>query len=234
MDGVELMNRTDTKFILTRSSLEEILSAIQSSYRILEVNGLRQSRYETLYYDTPAFKFYRGHQNGKRNRYKIRKRSYLDSNLNFLEVKFKSNKDRTIKDRTKLPLLAAELEPKHSDFIQKTTEKEFDLEPKIWNRFTRITLVNESLPERLTIDCDLNFTAGSNRIALPQLVIAELKQERQNRYSPFMVELKKRHIRPEGFSKYCMGVALLYPEMKSNTFKEKILKIKKLQNGIAA
>jgi hypothetical protein len=43
--------------------------------------------------------------------------------------------------------------------------------------------------------------------------------------------VKQRIIRPEGISKYCLGIALLFPEIKSNTFKEKILKIKKLEKA---
>jgi hypothetical protein len=67
------------------------------------------------------------------------------------------------------------------------------------------------------------------------LVICEVKQERQNRMSPFMQEVKRRRIREESISKYCLGVALLYPSAKSNNFKSKLLKIKKIENdGIAA
>jgi hypothetical protein len=49
-----------------------------------------------------------------------------------------------------------------------------------------------------------------------------------------MQEIKRRLIRPEGISKYCLGVALLYPGMKQNNFKRKLLKIKKLHNELAA
>jgi hypothetical protein len=42
--------------------------------------------------------------------------------------------------------------------------------------------------------------------------------------------LKKRLIRPESISKYCLGVALMTTE-KSNMFKEKIRRINKITNG---
>jgi len=35
-------------------------------------------------------------------------------------------------------------------------------------------------------------------------------------------------------SKYCLGVALLYPEMKSNNFKQKLLKIEKIKLAYVA
>jgi hypothetical protein len=49
-----------------------------------------------------------------------------------------------------------------------------------------------------------------------------------------MQQLKARLIRPESISKYCIGVALVYPHIKSNSFKEKLLKIRKLENELAA
>lgn len=57
MDGVELMNRTDTKFVVSLEKLLSILDEVKQTYRILEVNGVRFSHYETLYYDTEEFLF---------------------------------------------------------------------------------------------------------------------------------------------------------------------------------
>jgi hypothetical protein len=90
--------------------------------------------------------------------------------------------------------------------------------------------VDQALPERITIDCYLSFEMGENKLQIPDLVIIEAKQERQNRHSIFLSALKKRLIRPESMSKYCLGVALM-TDQKSNMFKEKIRRIKKLTNG---
>jgi hypothetical protein len=234
MDGVALMNRTDTKFMLSIIELEEILALLSDKYSVLEINGLRKNSYETLYYDTADFLFYRRHHSGKKNRYKIRKRKYVESNLTFLEVKFKTNKDRTEKDRVKLPLVSEDLLEDEKTFIEDETHLGLEFEPKLWNSFQRITLVNNEMPERLTIDLGLGFSTNGKEIKLNNFVIAEVKQERRNRYSPFMVELKKRMIREDSISKYCLGVAMLFPEMKSNSFKSKILKLRKIENGMVA
>jgi hypothetical protein len=231
MDSVQLMNRTDTKFILQRRVLEEIMQQLSGDYRVLEVNGIRQSRYETLYYDRGDFHHFIAHQNGKKNRFKIRKRSYVESALSFLEIKFKNNKGRTIKNRIKIPAIDTALDERSSNFINDKLHDDEQLEPKLWNGFERITLVNEALPERLTIDCNLSFHQGDRHCELPDLVIAEVKQEEQNRHSPFMRFLKERLIRPESISKYCLGVTMLYPEVKSNSFKEKILRINKIKTN---
>lgn len=234
MDSVALMNRTDTKFVLGVDQLVSILETLTKDYRVLEIDGVRSNSYETLYYDTSDFYFYSRHHSGKKNRFKIRKRRYVESNLTFLEVKFKTSKDRTVKDRTKLTMLQEGLDDFSKDFIEDETHLGLSFEPKLWNSFNRITLVNESLPERLTIDLGLNFHFENRNIDLDNVVIAEVKQQNQNRYSPFMVEVKKRLIRPESISKYCIGAALLYPEIKSNNFKSKILKLKKISNGMVA
>lgn len=233
MDGVQLMNRTDTKFMLSRNAFEEILDHLQNDYRVLEINDHRQSRYETLYYDTPQFFHYIAHQNGKKNRWKVRKRKYLESNLSFLEIKFKNNSGRTIKSRIKLDGLVPELDERSRRFIDSKKLQADNLEPKLTNTFRRITLVNKTIPERVTIDLDVSFHREGCNAELKHLVIAEVKQENVNRHSAFMRMVKQRIIRPEGISKYCLGVALLFPEIKSNTFKEKILKINKLEKSYA-
>jgi hypothetical protein len=233
MDSVQLMNRTDTKFILPRHVLEEILQQLPGDYKVLDINGVRQSHYETLYFDSTNFRHFIDHQNGKKNRFKIRKRKYVESGLSFLEIKFKNNKGRTIKSRIKLPDIETTFDDRGRSFVTEKLNSGEALEPKLWNNFQRITLVNESLPERLTIDCNLGFSYKGRIVELPSLVIAEVKQESENRHSPFMSKLKARIIRPESISKYCLGVTMLYPEIKSNNFKEKILRINKI-NGQSA
>ncbi|MFM9985682.1 MAG: polyphosphate polymerase domain-containing protein [Flavobacteriales bacterium] len=228
MDGVELMNRTDTKFMISVDVLAAILPDLFGQYRILEVAGNRQSRYETLYYDTPDFKHYLQHQNGKRNRFKIRKRQYVDSALSFLEVKFKNNKGRTVKSRIRLKDWSTELDERGYSFIEDKVKCSEGLEPKLWNAYNRITLVDTVHGERVTFDGDMSFYFGERICSMPSLVIAEVKQDGENRHSRFMQHMKKGLLRPEGISKYCLGVALLYPEIKSNTFKDKILRINKI------
>jgi hypothetical protein len=106
MDGVRLMNRTDTKFMISREQLEQLLSGLNTNYRVLEVEGILINRYKTLYFDTPDFLCYRQHHSGKRNRFKVRKREYVESHISYLEYKEKTNKGRTIKSRIKLGEIA--------------------------------------------------------------------------------------------------------------------------------
>ena len=215
--------------VVSLEQLLSILDEVKYSYKILEVDGIRFSHYETLYYDTDAFLFYTRHHNGKKNRWKIRKRSYLDSHQSFLELKFKTNRGRTQKQRTGIPVLGVELNGDEEKYIGTKSGIDFHLYPQLKNRFTRLTLVNSEITERITIDLELSFEWRNRVKDLGQIVIVEVKQEVRNRFSPFSQALKKRHVREENISKYCLGIAMLVPFVKKNNFKEKLIKVNKLE-----
>jgi hypothetical protein len=227
MDGVKLMNRTDTKFLFTIDQFEQIMKEIKDHYRVLEVNHQRANRYRTLYYDTADLGLYKEHHSGKLNRYKIRHRTYVESNTGFLEVKFKNNKGRTQKKRIEKTDPPSKWEGENEQFLNKTQPYATDsLRPTIWVNYKRYTLVSKTEPERLTIDVELEFVKNDVTKRLDGLVIAELKQEKRHA-SPFFSMMKKLHIREGGMSKYCLGIALTC-DVKRNSFKKKLLKLKHL------
>ncbi len=228
MDGVKLMNRTDTKFTFNFNQFEEILNDISEFYYVLEIDGKRISRYKTLYYDTTKLNLYIKHHNGELNRYKIRHRTYIESNIGFLEVKFKNNKGRTIKDRIKKKDVPEIWEGEAEIFLNKMLPFEpKTLLPVLWVNYSRLTLVNKTDTERLTIDLDLEYVNEGVTKNLSNLVIAEVKQEKR-KASPFLKVMKKYHIRQGSISKYCLGIALTCDSVKKNNFKEKIHLIKHL------
>jgi hypothetical protein len=99
MSDIRLMNRTDTKFVTTRSRLEQLLMLAKDDYYVQEIDGERIAPYYTLYFDTEDHAMYTAHESGHTNRQKLRIRSYVNSGLNFLEVKTKNNHGRTKKKR---------------------------------------------------------------------------------------------------------------------------------------
>jgi hypothetical protein len=107
-----------------------------------------------------------------------------------------------------------------------------ELEVKLWNTFSRITLVSNRYQERLTIDMDLQFSTENQQVALPGIVIAEVKQDRLSAKSHFIQLMREIGIRSTGFSKYCIGVSMLYEGVKKNTLKPKLLMVKKLQMSV--
>jgi hypothetical protein len=232
MDAVALLNRVDTKFVLTNAQLLRALSTLQNDYRILEVQGQRLNHYRTLYFDMPDFDLYNLHVNGRAERYKVRSREYADSHLSFLEVKHKTRKDRTIKDRinTTQPLVDVNREAEqwlHGVFPYESSM----LEAKIWNTFTRLTLVSKHYCERVTLDVDLTFYRNDKVTRLDGIAIAEVKLDAQDQTSPFLAQMRAQRIRPQGFSKYCVGVSMLYDHVKKNALKPQLLRLEKLSKG---
>ncbi len=228
MDAVRLMDRTDTKFTFEYAQLTNILFVIAPYYRILEIDTKRIFLYKTLYYDTQELDLYSRHHSGKLNRYKIRHRSYVETNTAYLEVKFKSNKGRTIKERIKDPVAPSEWTENEKSFLD--TKLPFDpmtLKPCLWVNYSRITLVNKQTAERVTIDIGLNFANESNEQRFDNLVIAEVKQEKRQQ-SRFLEVMKELKIKQGSISKYCLGIAVMMKGVKRNNFKEGIKSIKNI------
>ncbi|MBP7355113.1 MAG: polyphosphate polymerase domain-containing protein [Longilinea sp.] len=234
MDAVALLNRVDTKFVLTTAQLLQTLTALQSEYWVLTVKGHRLNHYRTLYFDTPNFDLYNLHVNGRADRYKVRSREYTDSGDSFLEVKHKTRKDRTIKDRipTSRPITHIPLEAE--DWLQAVFPFDSrELEPRLWNTFTRITLVSKQCCERVTLDVDLTFYTPTRMARLDGLAIAEVKMNLGHTGSPFLAQMRALRVRPQGFSKYCIGVSMLYDQVKKNTLKPKLLWLDRMVAGAA-
>ena len=233
MDRVKLMNRVDTKFAFSVTEFMTFLPHLANQYSILEIEGTRTPFYESLYLDDSQFTFFRDHHNGRTNRFKVRYRKYVESNLSFLEIKHKV-KGRTDKSRIKVDDIPLDLLEKHTTFIEGIVTQDVDLKPVMWNSFHRMTLVNKSENERLTLDFDLTFKWNDKTQNFNNLIIAELKQENVNRNSAFYQLMKSRYIRPYRLSKYCIGSIELYGDsLKFNRFKKKLLQLKKINNYAA-
>lgn len=233
LDKANLMDRVDVKFMLPTSMLPLLLEQLHNHYSILEINGKRVSAYYNQYFDTQGMGFYHDHHNGKLNRFKVRQRTYLDTDTRFLEVKFKNNQKRTIKTRVHCDRFA-----KQSDgceaFIQQSMNRPFDdLVISQQGGYQRIALANEASAERLTLDFNLWFQAdkGSTKVNLPSFFIAELKQHKRSKRSPFYQLMSQNNIFPASFSKYCIGCALLYKSsIKTNQFKATLGQIEKFSS----
>ena len=224
MGGIKLMNRTDTKFVTSIDKLMQLLQMAGDEYRVQEIDGKRNMSYATIYYDSEDYAFYNAHHDGHAGRQKVRVRSYVDSQLSFLEVKTKDNHGKTYKSRISADDASAQ------DFLKQVLHIDPQLlEQKIENSFHRITLVNKAMTERLTIDTDLSFLnlVTGMKCSLPQLAIIELKRDGLLP-SPILPMLRELRIHPGGFSKYCIGEALTNPSLRINRMKPRLHQIKKI------
>ncbi len=247
MSGIKLMNRTDTKFVTTVDRLKALLMLAQENYCIQDNDGVRNALYYTAYFDTLDSNMYITHHNGHASRQKLRIRSYVDSRLNFLEVKTKNNHGRTKKKRMDM----AGFDPMNPDhgirFMEQDEQfkaygeflhKHLRYDPAVLtehleNNFRRITLVNNAKTERVTIDTQLKFhnLGTGRRCDLTGMAIIEVKRDGLQ-VSPIMSMLRELRIKPCGFSKYCIGSALTDPSLKRNNFKERLHMVERMLAGI--
>ena len=228
MDSVALMDRVDTKFVLGKECLIQLLPRLCYDYRVLEVEGVRISPYATLYFDTPQLDCYREHHNRKLNRRKYRMRKYLTTGISFFEVKSKNNRGLTNKCRIPIEDIQETFTSDSIDFLRSVTGSVPQLLPQLWSHFSRVTLVNRHIAERVTLDWGLVFCSLEGAKELKNIVIAEVKQTTDDRSSPVRLQLRSLNVRPMRVSKYCLGSILLSPKLKQNRFKWKLLAIQKM------
>ena len=228
LDKVKLMNRTDSKFCMHINQLPSILEDLRLYYSVLQIDDKVIFNYDNTYFDTIDNRMFLSHHNGKKNRFKVRVRNYVESDLNFLEIKFKTNKGRTIKDRLVKREFVSEFTKNEQDFLEKGCPFEGNqLEPKINSFFKRFTMVNNGFNERVTIDIFPGFKNEEKEIVLNNLVIIEIKQSKSSDVATITKVLHQNKICRNGFSKYCIGRSLLEDDIKKNNFKPLLIKLKK-------
>lgn len=215
LDAVALLDRVDTKFLLTATQLAEILPRLAHEYRALDVAGRRLHQYRTLYFDTVDLDLYRMHDSARPIRHKVRSRAYVDSGLSFFEIKSKTNTHRTVKHRLETSRFVTEMTAEARAFVTANLgRRAAALQPTLSNDFLRVTLVDKRQTERLTLDLNIQFDCDGRTAVLPGIVIAELKQSGAGQYSAFGDAMRAARIEPSSISKYCAGVRLLVSDIE--------------------
>jgi len=225
LNGARLMNRVDTKFVINKNHLNQFLDVLEKKYTVLSINERELFEYRNRYFDTEDRAFYNSHHNGKLNRYKVRLRHYVDSQLKFLEVKFKNNKKRTIKSR--INLANADVFSIKEFIKNKLGDENIDLSTSQISGYTRIAFANIEASERITVDFNIWYQSADSerKIELQDVCIIEVKQYKKNIRTSFFSLAKKLGYSSASFSKYCIGCALLYSDtIKTNRFKKTIKK----------
>lgn len=233
INDVKLMDRVDTKFSFNVDHLESFLKSLESDYNVLVIEDSPISKYNSLYFDDEILSAFNDHQRKKPNRFKVRFRKYVYSNIQFLEVKHKVH-GRTVKTRIPSESIPSKMNGEQEQFVH-DTGIDGNLNPTLQNKFKRITLIQKDKSERVTLDFEIEFEWANKETELSQIVIAELKQSKADRNSIFYKLMKKNMIRPMKLSKYCIGMIVTREKenIKYNRFKKKLLFIKKIQKNVA-
>lgn len=208
-------NRVDRKYVLPSDKLDELLRFLQESYRVLEVDGKRCFSYQTRYFDTGSFDFYFQHHRDKPSRVKVRERTYLESGLQFVEVKQKEANGHTRKFRTPQQTLesAGAFIESHAGFPAES------LSCTLQSRYQRITLFHKTELEKVTLDLGLSYCTDADEQGFPNILLLEIKTPGRTA-SKLIGWLKEQGIREGSLSKYVLGLISLHPELKHNRFKK--------------
>ena len=215
LEYVALMDRSEDKFIIPIDWCGDLSKKLKADYKILEIANERKFRYDNLYFDTPDNICLEDHIRGRKNRFKVRIRSYSNSNISFVEVK-----SRNVYGRSKKERIQRTSEKWDSPFTLE--EKEFlsncvpfarELRPVLYSSYSRFTIANITRGERITFDTNLEYKTitGERYKPLEGLAIVELKQGETDRRSPLHRIFRERKDRraPLGrtirISKYILG-----------------------------
>lgn len=222
VDEAELLTRVDRKYLMTADDAVRILDQVDRRSRVLEIDGDRASQYGTMYFDTPDLLSYRLAALGRRRRFKLRARHYVDTDAAFLEMKTRGSRGTTVKERIAHPADAVDrlTEEGRGYAAEAVASLGLDagiadaLTPTLHTAYRRTTLL---LPEgaRATIDTELAWAdAWGGRMHRPDLVIVETKSAA--RASSLDRLLWRGGVRPVGISKFATGLAALHPDLPSN------------------
>ncbi|MFT6097772.1 MAG: hypothetical protein ACJAYF_000306 [Arenicella sp.] len=223
LNEMALDNRVDSKFVLPKKILGDILEHLSNNYSILTVDNQNIFTYENTYFDTPDRFFYKSHHNGKLNRQKLRFRRYKESDLCVLETKLKTNKLRTIKQR--IPIKENNQEDIVSFLNEHIHSITGSLSPKLFNNYHRMTFTHLRKKEKVTIDFNLGFENPDNSLQyhIDDYFVVEVKTNDKVHLSEFSLYCKENGIRKKRFSKYCMGTCLTNNnEFKKSNFKKEL------------
>ncbi|MGL5406787.1 MAG: polyphosphate polymerase domain-containing protein [Propionibacteriaceae bacterium] len=212
-----LMSRVDRKYALTQMQTSALLAALPSDTQILDIAGDRAFDYRSVYFDTDDMESFLLSARGRRRRWKVRTRHYVDSGDSFLEVKtaerFLTTKDRRLHADTdqlhNLDLVWVRATLKARGIVDLPRY----LNPVLETRYRRTTLALKD--SRITIDMGLTWSQPHEEgIAPSDLVVVETKSP--GGAGDVDRLLWRAGIRPTKLSKYGTGAAVIFPELPRN------------------
>ncbi len=214
----DLQTRLDRKYIVEPEVLAAAVRSLAPTLRVLAIDERRDFAYDSVYFDTPALDSFHGAATGRRRRFKVRTRSYLDSGECVLEVKTAGGRGHTVKERLPWRLDRRDtLDDTGREFLQHhriDPEVSGRLTPTLVTRYRRSTLLGDD-GARFTVDTGLHCVVPSGAsVDLGRKVLVETK-------SPGAVTAMDRFLwayglRPVTVSKYATGLAALNPELPAN------------------
>lgn len=223
VNEAEMLTRVDRKYVMTAQQADAVLGELSEQTRVLTIEGRRAFSYESLYFDTNDLLSFRMAAHGRRRRFKLRTRSYIDTGSAFLELKTRGARSTTVKERIGYDFEARdELTPEGREYaavglgaLGIPRLREDELKPTLATRYERTTLLVPGGGGRATIDRHLAWElADGASMRVPGMVIVETKSGQRTGELDRL--LWRNGIRPSTISKYGTGLAALRPDLPSN------------------
>jgi hypothetical protein len=219
LEHAALDTRADLKYVLPLGTLPALIARLGPRWQVLEIDGRRAFGYQSVYFDTSDLLCYRQHLQGKRHRFKVRTRTYLDSADCVLEVKTRGARGATVKHRRPHPAdQSHQLNDDDYRFVEEQIQPsrlEAPLHPVFATAYHRLTLVNLSDGVRMTCDADLVLrNARTSAEGLRDRLLVETKAASAK--TALTHTFHDLGVRPVVFSKYCVAVALLGDNVPAN------------------
>jgi hypothetical protein len=222
MDLAELQTRVDRKYFVPAAIFHRMIAELAPQMRVLEIDGRRTFGYESIYFDTPTLDGYRAHIQRRRQRFKVRTRTYTDSGQCMFEVKLKGARGETVKQRVPHPIEeSGELTGEALAHLHTALFEAYrwaqppQLRSTMATTYRRTTFVSRTGDVRLTCDVGLSCLDVNHEVRdTGTHVLVESKSAGPGN-APDRI-LRDLGVRPASVSKYCVGIAALHPEMPSN------------------
>ena len=218
--------RIDRKYVLPQRAVDGILTAAAETdgVRALEIGGEREFDYASLYFDTPDLLCFHAAGQGRRRRFKVRTRDYLDSGESWLEVKVRGPRGTTVKERMPSAPGLRRLTGEAAAFVtDRLTAHGIEpapvarMRPELTTTYRRSTLLLDSprARGRATIDLGMTWVADGTgeRRSRSDITIVETKAGATPTHLDRI--LWSRGHRPVRLSKYGVGVAALDPDARA-------------------
>lgn len=233
----QMLSRIDNKYVVNFGQFRSFLEAVEDDFAILEIGERREFTYLSCYYDD-EYQCYLEHHQGRRQRFKVRTREYVDGGgMKFFEVKLKGVRGLTAKHRIKSNfLIAPHIDGEYLEMLQEKYSFQYhkdmplDLSPALIIGYKRCTLVALRGGERVTVDYLINFAKPGNQDDTIQVgngfIIVETKSGDGKGVADRA--LKTLQIRKaSACSKYCIGVNLIGGVARNNNFRETIERVRR-------
>ena len=217
----ELHTRVDRKYVVAVDQADRVLETIAHRLAVLDIDGSRRFRYDSLYFDTPELDAYRAAATRRRRRFKVRVRRYVDAGRCALEIKTRGGRGETVKARI-------DYEPERIERLNVDAQRYIDLalgadglahrlQPVMWTSYHRSTVVDLQDRSRITLDRYLEASPSGPTPQWCTLIDALVIETKSTAgATPLDRAFWAAHVRPVAISKYAIGMAVHHPHLPSN------------------